>query len=260
VTAFGGADALLLQSDLPMTQTDANACDGQRTLRAGDSTRAVLTYALPHELRPRVIPAEELDSRLASTQDSWTAWSDRCTYEGPYRDQVLRSALVLKALTNSPTGAIVAAPTTSLPEEIGGVRNWDYRYAWLRDSAFTLYALFILGYTDEARAFMQWIKRTTAGRPEDLQAVYGVGGERLLPEVELRWLDGYRGSRPVRIGNGATIQFQLDIYGEVIDTAWLYHRHGGVIENDFWDFLVRLGEHVARIWTCLLYTSPSPRD
>jgi alpha,alpha-trehalase len=249
VTVFGGADALLLQSDLPITQTDVNACEGKRTIRAGDVTRAVLTYALPHELRPRVIPAEELDSRLASTHDFWTAWSNRCTYEGPYRNQVLRSALVLKALTNSPTGAIVAAPTTSLPEEIGGARNWDYRYTWLRDSAFTLYALFILGYTDEARAFMQWIKRTTAGRPEDLQALYGVGGERLLPEVELRGLDGYRGSRPVRIGNGATTQFQLDIYGEVIDTAWLYHRHGGVIETDFWHFLVRLGEHVGRIWT-----------
>jgi GH15 family glucan-1,4-alpha-glucosidase len=248
VTVIGGADALLLQSDLPMSQTDINACEGKRALRSGDVTRAVLTYALPHELRPRAIMAEELDARLASTRDFWTSWSNRCTYEGPYRDQVVRSALVLKALTNSPTGAIVAAPTTSLPEKIGGSRNWDYRYAWLRDSAFTLYALFILGYTDEATAFMQWIERTTAGRAEDLQALYGVGGERLLPEVELSGLDGYRGSRPVRIGNGASTQFQLDIYGEVIDTAWLYHRHGGVIETDFWDFLVRLGEHVAKVW------------
>lgn len=248
VTVMGGADALLLQSDIPITQTEINACEGKRALRTGDVTRAVLTYALPHELRPRVITAEELDGRLASTRDFWTSWSNRCTYEGPYRDQVVRSALVLKVLTNSPTGAIVAAPTTSLPEEIGGSRNWDYRYAWLRDSAFTLYVLFVLGYTDEARAFMQWITRTTAGRPEDLQALYGVGGERLLPEVELRGLDGYRSSRPVRIGNGATTQFQLDIYGEMIDTAWLYHRHGGVIETDFWDFLVRLGEHVAKVW------------
>jgi GH15 family glucan-1,4-alpha-glucosidase len=248
VTVIGGADALLLQSDLPITQTDISACEGKRALQAGEVTRTVLTYALPHELRPRVVMADELDARLASTRDFWTSWSNRCTYEGPYRDRVVRSALVLKALTNSPTGAIVAAPTTSLPENIGGTRNWDYRYAWLRDSAFTLYALFILGYTDEATAFMQWIKRTTAGRPEDLQAVYGVGGERLLPEVELRGLDGYRGSRPVRIGNGASTQFQLDIYGEVIDTAWLYHRHGGVIETDFWDFLVRLGEQVAKVW------------
>ncbi len=248
VTVIGGADALLLQSDLPMSQTDINACEGKRALRTGEVTRAVLTYALPHELRPRAITAEELDGRLASTRDFWTSWSNRCTYEGPYRDQVVRSALVLKALTNSPTGAIVAAPTTSLPEKIGGSRNWDYRYAWLRDSAFTLYALFILGYTDEATTFMQWIERTTAGRAEDLQALYGVGGERLLPEVELSGLDGYRGSRPVRIGNGASTQFQLDIYGEVIDTAWLYHRHGGVIETDFWDFLVGLGEHVAKVW------------
>ena len=248
VTVMGGADALLLQSDLPITQTDIYACEGKQALRTGDVTRAVLTYALPHELRPRIITAEEIDGRLASTREFWTAWSNRCTYEGPYRDHVVRSALVLKALTNSPTGAIVAAATTSLPEKIGGSRNWDYRYAWLRDSAFTLYALFILGYTDEARAFMQWITRTTAGRPEDLQTLYGVGGERLLPEVELKELDGYRSSRPVRIGNGASTQFQLDIYGEVIDTAWLYHRHGGAIENDFWDFLVRLGEHVAKIW------------
>src|SRR5260370_18285995 len=198
-----------------MTQTDINACEGKRALRTDEVTRAVLTYALPRELRPRATTAEELDGRLDLTRDFWIAWSNRCTYEGPDGEQVVRSAVVLKALTNSPTGAIVAAPTTSLPEKIGGSRNWDYRYAWLRDSAFTLYALFILGYTDEATAFMQWIERTTAGRAEDLQALYGVGGERLLPEVELSGLDGYRGSRPVRIGNGASTQFQLDIYGDV---------------------------------------------
>jgi GH15 family glucan-1,4-alpha-glucosidase len=123
----------------------------------------------------------------------------------------------------------VAASTTSLPEQLGGVRNWDYRYSWLRDAAMNLYALFTLGYTDEAHAFMGWLERTTSGRAEDLQLMYGVGGERLLPEIQLDTLDGYRGSRPVRIGNAAADQFQLDVYGYLLDTAWLYHRHGGPI-------------------------------
>lgn len=146
-------------------------------------------------------------------------------------------------------GAVVAAPTTSLPEEVGGVRNWDYRYTWLRDSVFVLYALFTLGYTDEAQAFMHWLERTTAGRAEDLQALYGVGGERMLPEVELPWLEGCRGSGPVRIGNEAANQFQLDIYGELLDTAWLYHRFGGEIDASEWEFLARLANYVKRTWT-----------
>src|SRR5205823_11722208 len=176
------------------------------------------------------------------------AWADRCTYDGPYREQVVRSALVLKALTNGPTGSIVAAATTSLPEEIGGERNWDYRFSWLRDSALTLNALFALGYVEEAHAYMDWLKRTTAGRADELQIMYGVGGERLLPEVELDWLEGYRGSRPVRIGNGAAQQFQLDTFGELLDTAWLYRRHGGEIDEIFWDFLSRVGGEVLEKW------------
>jgi GH15 family glucan-1,4-alpha-glucosidase len=161
---------------------------------------------------------------------------------------VLRSALVLKALTNGPTGSIVAAATTSLPEEIGGERNWDYRFCWLRDSALTLNALFALGYTDEAHAYMAWLRRTTAGRARELQIMYGVGGERLLPEVELDWLDGYRGSRPVRIGNDAYSQFQLDVFGELLDTVWVYRQHGGEIDDTFWEFLGRVAGAVIDRW------------
>jgi GH15 family glucan-1,4-alpha-glucosidase len=187
-------------------------------------------------------------AKLDETTSAWAAWADRCTYEGPYREQVVRSALVLKALTNGPTGSIVAAATTSLPEEIGGERNWDYRFSWLRDSTLTLNALFVLGYTDEANAYMAWLRRTTAGRASELQIMYGVGGERLLPEVELDWLEGYRGSRPVRIGNGAAQQFQLDTFGELLDTAWLWRRHGGEIDEIFWDFLSRVGGVVLERW------------
>jgi alpha,alpha-trehalase len=248
VIVYGGADALALQSELPFGDAERSATEGNRTLRAGEEAFVVLTYQLPHELEPRRLTRDEVHAKLEETTSTWAAWADRCTYEGPYREQVVRSALVLKALTNGPTGAIVAAATTSLPEEIGGERNWDYRFSWLRDSALTLNALFALGYTDEAHAYMAWLKRTTAGRAKELQIMYGVGGERLLPEVELHWLEGYRGSRPVRIGNGAAQQFQLDTFGELLDTAWLYRRHGGEIDEIFWDFLSRVGGVVLEKW------------
>lgn len=247
-TVIGGADALLVQSDLSLDQSELSSCRGGRRLQAGEEAGVIVTYARPHELRLSRLDPDECRRRVDVTCRFWRDWSARCTYQGRYRDQVVRSALVLKGLTNAPSGAIVAAPTTSLPEEVGGVRNWDYRYAWLRDSSFTLYALFSLGYTEEARAFMQWLQRTTAGRARDLQVLYGVGGERFLPELELDQLEGYRGSRPVRVGNAATNQFQLDIYGEVMDTAWLHHRHGGEIAPEFWDFLVRIVEHVNDHW------------
>jgi GH15 family glucan-1,4-alpha-glucosidase len=237
----GGADALVLQSDLGIA--------GSHPLRAGERAHAVLTYARPHQLRPQQLSPGRIARRVAATLRFWREWSGRCTYEGPYREQVLRSALVLKGLTNAPTGALVAAPTTSLPEEIGGRRNWDYRYTWLRDSAFILYALNTLGYTDEARAFIRWLERTVAGRADHLQVLYGVGGERMLPEIELHELDGYRGSRPVRIGNAAARQFQLDIYGDVVDTIWLYHRYGGRIGREGWEQLVELIDRVEERWT-----------
>jgi GH15 family glucan-1,4-alpha-glucosidase len=244
----GGADALILQSELPLTQTDVCGCGATATLRTGDQAFLALTYQLPHQVQVHRLSRDEVVARIDRTVGFWEDWSARCTYQGPYREQVLRSALVLKGLTNAPTGAIVAAPTTSLPEAVGGVRNWDYRYSWLRDAAMNLYALFTLGYTDEAHAFMGWLERTTAGRAEDLQLMYGVGGERLLPELQLDNLDGYRGSRPVRVGNAAAGQFQLDVYGYLLDTAWLYHRHGGPITPTFWQLLSGAVDVVARRW------------
>jgi alpha,alpha-trehalase len=246
---FGGADALVVETDLGVHSSGLGSSEGCRTIRAGERAYAVVTYARPHQVRPERLGPSRIARRVAATLRFWTEWSGRCSYHGPYREQVVRSALVLKGLTNAPTGAVVAAPTTSLPEEIGGVRNWDYRYTWLRDSAFILYALNTLGYTDEARAFIRWLERTVAGRAEDLQVMYGVGGERMLPEIELTELDGYRGSRPVRIGNGAAEQFQLDIYGEVVDTVWLYHRYGGGIGPSGWEELIRLVDYVEQRWT-----------
>jgi GH15 family glucan-1,4-alpha-glucosidase len=246
---YGGADALLLQAELPIGHAELSACAAARTLKAGEEAFVALTYALPHELVESRLSPEDAHEQLEETIRYWESWSSRCTYDGPYREQVVRSALVLKALTNGPTGAIVAAATTSLPEEIGGVRNWDYRYSWLRDSSLTLNALFALGYSQEANEYMSWLKRTTAGRAEDLQIMYGVGGERFLPEIELHQLDGYRGSRPVRIGNGAASQFQLDVFGELLDTAWLYRSRGCAIDDVFWEFLREVAEVVARKWS-----------
>ncbi|HEX9349801.1 MAG TPA: glycoside hydrolase family 15 protein [Gaiellaceae bacterium] len=247
--AYGGPDALVLQSDLPIATADVSACAVAGTLKEGEDAYVVLTWQLPHELDPERLSHRQIRKELESTVRSWEEWSDLCSYQGPYREQVIRSALVLKALTNGPTGAIIAAATTSLPEEIGGERNWDYRFSWLRDSALTLNALFALGYSQEAHDYMAWLRRTTAGRAKALQIMYGVGGERYLPEIELDHLEGYRGSRPVRIGNGAASQFQLDTFGELLDTAWLYRQRGGEIDEVFWEFLTRVGGAVTEKWS-----------
>jgi GH15 family glucan-1,4-alpha-glucosidase len=248
VVAYGGPDALVLQTDLGIGTAEISACDAADTLKGGDEAWLVLSWCLPHELEPVRLSRERVAADLEATERSWREWSDTCDYQGPYREQVVRSALVLKALTNAPTGAIVAAATTSLPEEVGGVRNWDYRYSWLRDSSLTLNALFALGYRDEGHAYMDWVRRTTAGRAKALQIMYGVGGERFLPEVELDHLEGYRGSKPVRIGNGAASQFQLDVFGELIDTVWAYRSYGGEVDEIFWEFLTRAGGAVLDLW------------
>ena len=150
----------------------------------------------------------------------WREWVERCTYTGEWRDDVVRSLITVKALSYAPTGAVIAAATTSLPEQIGGVRNWDYRYSWLRDASLALQSLIITGYFEEAAAWQQWLQRAVAGHPGDFQIMYGVGGERRLAEMELDWLPGYEGSKPVRVGNAASEQFQLDVFGEVLDAGW----------------------------------------
>jgi GH15 family glucan-1,4-alpha-glucosidase len=175
-------------------------------------------------------------------------WSQRCTYQGPWRDAVVRSLITLKALTYAPTGGIVAAPTTSLPELLGGVRNWDYRYCWIRDATFTLYSLLAAGYHSEAKAWREWLLRAVAGKPSDLQIMYGIGGERRLTELELNWLPGYEGSTPVRIGNAASQQFQLDVYGEMMDTLHQARELGLAASEDSWRVQHAIMEFLESAW------------
>jgi len=175
--------------------------------------------------------AADVEQALAYTQQFWRDWAGRCTYQGRWRDAVVRSLLTLKAMTYSPTGAIVAAATTSLPESLGGVRNWDYRFCWIRDASLTLDAFMAAGYVDEARAFRDWVMRTVAGDPADLQIMYNIFGARRLTEFELDWLPGYEGSKPVRVGNAASGQFQLDVYGEYI-SCWYLARKMGLHKSD----------------------------
>ena len=217
-------------------------------LGVGRTAQAALRLA-QNELHLR-----NFDWELAHTLHWWRTWLAGCTYKGVYNAWVKRSALVLKMLTYAPTGAIVAAPTTSLPEELGGVRNWDYRYTWLRDATFTLYALNVLGFTEEAHAFTHWLRRLSYSNGEDLQIMYGIRGERELVERELTHLSGYADSRPVRIGNGAASQKQLDVFGEVLDCIHLFRRQGGFerygekLEGTLWSMLCLLIEHVCAHW------------
>ena len=219
VFAVAGPDAIYLQTPIDLRQTDGTA-SATFTISEGERVPFHLVWYPSHLPHPE--PADPFEL-VASAVAWWGEWSGRCQYAGPYRDDVIRSLITLKALTYTPTGAIVAALTTSLPEEIGGERNWDYRYCWLRDGAFTLAPLVRTGYLDEAVAWRDWLLRAIAGDPGQIQLMYGIGGEHRLTEHELPWLSGYEDSKPVRIGNAAYDQFQLDIFGEVLGvlyTAW----------------------------------------
>ncbi|MBO0913187.1 glycoside hydrolase family 15 protein [Streptomyces laculatispora] len=244
--AVAGPDSAWLRSEPPVkTWGQQFSTCSSFSVSAGEQVAFVLTWHPSHSPRPDLVdPFEALDNTLSD----WAEWSARCKYQGPYREAVIRSLITLKALTFGPTGGIVAAPTTSLPEEIGGVRNWDYRFCWLRDSTLTLGALISAGYLEEAGAWRDWLLRAVAGDPADLQIMYGLAGERRLPESELTWLRGYESSAPVRIGNAAVRQRQLDVYGEVIDSLRLAHEAGLGDKPHAWNIQLSLLGFLESTW------------
>ncbi len=244
VLVTAGPDAFRLSTPLPLVLQDGTV-EAEFVVVEGARERLTLTWHLSYEQTP---PVDDADSALARTEAWWREWSNRSRYEGAYREEVLTSLIVLKAMTAETTGALVAAPTTSLPEEIGGVRNWDYRYCWLRDSVLALEALLDAGYTEEALAFRNFMLRVATGDPSKIQVMYGIGGERRLPEFELEELPGYEGSTPVRVGNAASEQFQLDVYGEVADLMFISAERLGIIDPRLWPRWRAIIEHVETIW------------
>jgi GH15 family glucan-1,4-alpha-glucosidase len=244
LVGLGGPDGLVLRTPIQLEPDDMSHA-AEFTVRAGDRVPFVLTWHPSHLEIPRPVDAEQA---LVDTEAFWRDWIGGCRYQGDYAGPVRRSLIVLKALTYRPTGGIVAAPTTSLPERIGGERNWDYRYCWLRDATFTLYALLNAGFTTEARQWRDWLLRAVGGDPEKAQILYGLGGQRRVVEQELNWLPGYAGSRPVRIGNAAHEQFQLDVYGEVMDVLHQARVHGLDPDDHAWSFQRNLLEYLESAW------------
>ena len=244
IRAVAGPDTLILRAPVDLRNENFRT-EAEFTVSEGERVPFVIIWHPSHEPEPEMIDADET---IASTDEWWREWSGRCTYDGPWRAAVIRSLITLKALTYAPTGGIVAAPTTSLPEHLGGVRNWDYRYCWVRDATFTLYALLLGGYVEEACAWREWLLRAVAGEPSELNIMYGLAGERRLTEVELSWLPGYRHSAPVRIGNAACEQFQLDVYGELMDAMHLARRGGLEPDENAWWVERALTEFLESAW------------
>ncbi|HTP19879.1 MAG TPA: glycoside hydrolase family 15 protein [Solirubrobacteraceae bacterium] len=251
-STIGGNDALLVWCEQELTEDPDHELVGRFAVGPGDRVRLALTYCAPERVDagpPDEPDAKSLDELLDRTVNWWREWARRLRIDTRDEPAARRSGIVLKALTHAPTGAIVAAPTTSLPEAIGGPRNWDYRYAWVRDSSFSSRALAELGAIEEADAFRAFIMRSAAGHAEDLQIVYGVAGERRLRGDVVEALEGYRGSRPVRLGNDAAEQLQLDAFGELVNLTWRWHRRGHSPTDDDWRFLVSLIDHAAERWS-----------
>ena len=241
--------SLGLESSVPLTKKGAGVT-AEFTLREGQTAVFALGEQEAGASSESPLSQQQAADLFTSTVNYWRRWLSKCTYTGRWREMVQRSALALKLMTYEPTGAIVAAPTCSLPEELGGERNWDYRFTWIRDAAFTLYGLMRIGFTDEAAQFMHWLEGRCAEMNPDgsLQIMYGIDGRRDLTEESLDHLDGYRGSRPVRIGNGAYDQVQLDIYGELMDSVYLYNKYGSPISYDLWAYLRRMADWVSDNW------------
>jgi GH15 family glucan-1,4-alpha-glucosidase len=265
-SAIGGNDALVVWCESELEEDRSHALVGNVTVGVGDRLHLVISYR-PPELIDASDPDEpdpnKLDQRLSETTAWWREWTQQLQLESRDEAAARRSAIVLKALTYAPTGAIVAAPTTSLPETLGSVRNWDYRYAWVRDASFSSRAFAELGAATEADAFRAFLMRSAAGHAEDLQVLYGVGGERRLPQQELEKLEGYRRSSPVRVGNSAGEQIQLDAYGELVNLTFRWHRRGHSPGDDDWKFLVSLIDHAAERWQepdCGLWEWPGEPD
>jgi GH15 family glucan-1,4-alpha-glucosidase len=244
LVGIAGPDAVALRTPVELEGRNLRTY-AEFTVREGERVPFVLTWFPSNTPLPEPVDAEDA---LAHTVDYWNKWASGCTMDGRWRDPVMRSLLTLKALTYAPTGGIVAAPTTSLPETLGGVRNWDYRYCWLRDATLTLLAFLRSGYLDEARAWRDWLLRAIAGSPADIQIMYGVAGERRLTEIELPWLAGYEGSRPVRIGNGASDQLQLDVYGEIVDALHLARAKGLEASDDAWALTAKVFDWLESGW------------
>jgi GH15 family glucan-1,4-alpha-glucosidase len=244
LVGVGGPDGLVLRTPIDL-EPEGLTHAAEFSVEAGDRIPFVLTWFPSHLDVPDSVDAEDA---LADTERFWQGWMRDCSYAGDYLEAVHTSLIVLKALTYLPTGGIVAAPTTSLPERIGGVRNWDYRYCWLRDATFSLYAMLNAGYVDEARAWRKWLLRAVAGDASKVQILYGVGGQRRLPEIDLDWLPGYAGSSPVRIGNAAHEQFQLDVYGEVMDLLHQARVHGLDPDDRAWSLQRTLLDFLEGAW------------
>jgi GH15 family glucan-1,4-alpha-glucosidase len=250
-TAIGGSDGLLFSGDFAFEMIDRHTLRSTCILAPGQRRHLSILYKKPALLdrRPTRVPAPaRLDKRLGETIAWWKKWASRSPDLFRYPEQVRRSALVLKGLTNAPSGAVAAAATTSLPEAPGGVRNWDYRFTWIRDSCFAARSLAVLGFVGEADGFRRFIERSAAGSAEEVQVLFGVGGERHLIEWEIPGVKGYRESRPVRAGNAAEKQLQLDVFGELLDLAWRWHARGHSPDSDYWDFIVDLVNATVRHW------------